>query len=51
MSVLETLFVVFGIVAVVWPCLVILGQYADDPDNYLILFISGVFILTWVYLT
>ncbi len=51
MSFLKTVFVALGIVAVVWPSLVILGQYADDPDNYLILFISGVLILTWVFLT
>lgn len=50
MSVVEAAIITTGIVCVVWPSLVLLGQYADDTDNYIVMFIGGVFILSWVYL-
>lgn len=43
------LFVSLCVVAIVWPSLVILGGYSDDPDNWLAGFFFGVVGLVWVF--
>lgn len=48
----EVLFVAFvslAVVAVAWPSLLVLSRQTDDPDNWLVLFYSGVFVLMWVF--
>lgn len=51
LSVLSGLLLIVGIVLITWPALIILGRYADDPQNYLAGFILGVTaIVIWWFL-